>query len=301
MQHFIVPALFDPWPDASPSLSLPALERLVARGDQTEGPADREAALFDLFGIPADQRAAAPICWLGLTGEAPPGWVLRVHPVHYRADRDRLLLFPLEEGDITAALAESCRQRFNEHFAGEGLELKIPAPGHWFLFTPRPVEAVFVPLREARGKNLYDSMPSGEQARFWRGLLNETQMLFHSLEAPVNGLWFEGGGRLPEPRGHRPADLEADGDCLARGLERLATTRTQGVRLALFRQLERARDRGDDDARLRALARLEKRIAAAMEAGEELVLEPCDGRRWRWRPAMRRRFWRRRRPLFSKV
>ncbi|HHH13689.1 MAG TPA: hypothetical protein ENJ98_05585 [Thiolapillus brandeum] len=298
MLHFIVPALLDPWPDASLAPPrLPALERLIARGDCAPGADGMDTALFERFGIPPAARQGAPHCWLGLTGKRPGGWMLHAHPVHYRADRDRLLLFPVEEEILTGEMAARCLDRFNDHFAGEGLELRAARPDQWFLFSNRPVEATFTPLHEAQGRGLHDCMPQGKEAAWWRSVLNETQMLFHPLELAINGLWFDGAGRLPEPMGRAPVLARDETDCLALGLARNAAGRDTDVELVLCRHLEKARQRADATAWLMALERLEARVAEAMEAGTELLLEPCNGTRWHWVPAMKRRFWRRARPL----
>ncbi len=300
-RHLVVPGLLAPWPGEEPP-PLPALETLLARGRRRRGGDGFEAVLFELFEVPPEARGAAAWRWLGRTGAAPGGGVVQAHPVHYRADRDRLLLFalpPLPE-DEAAALADT----FNQHFGDRALALHPGAP--WLVQGPQLKDTRFVPLSEVDGRPLDGALPEGAGGPFWQGVLNETQMLFfdHPVnqarqargELEVNGLWFDHpGSRLAERTA--PLGIEAEEDDLAAGLAARAGEGPPRGRLYCDTRIATARLRQDPHAWRRALLALEERVATWQQASEPLVLHPCDGRSFLWTPAARRRFWRRRRPL----
>ncbi len=301
MHHFLVPGLFPP-PASGwlPQQSVPALELVLARGDREAGSNSAAEALFTLFEVAPDEQKEAPYCWLGLTGEPPGNQVIAAHPVHYRADRDRLLLFPVDTRKLSSADLQPWIRAFNDHFADEGLVLEVPDPSHWFLFCEQEVKASFTPLRLALEKGLEESMPEGEEASRWRATLNETQMLFYQLAGqyplpePVNGLWLEGGGLLPAPLGRSPRVEKGETNCLVRGLQRNAREKNPETVLWYWDELEMAMMRADAAGWNAALQALDLTLGELLSQGAELLLDSCDGRKWRWRPGMRRRFWRRR-------
>jgi hypothetical protein len=303
MWRFVVPGLLAPGPALDESPPLPVLDRLLARGDHVAGPEALTDALFQAFAVPPAQRRAAPFCWLGITGECPEGWVVNAHPVRFLPDRDQLLLFPVEGRLLSESHAVPFLQAFNEHFQKEGLRLLAPRPDHWFLFLEGPVEARFTELAQAQGRPLHHCMPRGRGARRWIRLINEVQMLFHSLawqrgeETVVNGLWFDGAGSLPARTGVAPEVERNEDECLLHGLRRHAAETDASQRLVLIRTLEQARVQGDAVQWQQGLRELERLLADAQAGGGSLSLETCDGRRWLWRPAMRWRVWRRARPL----
>lgn len=307
MLQLVVPALLDPWPGPIATPRLPALERLIARADRKPAPTSCSETLFTLFHIPSEQRATAPFCWLGLTGERPEGWVMHADPVHFRADRDQLLLFSLPEGDLTEEEAALFVSTFNQHFADDGITLHAPHPQQWFIVLVEPPNATFTPLVQASGRSVESSMPQGAEAQRWRQLLNEVQMLFFPLPLndrrsargalPVNGLWFSGAGCLPDTVAGAPMLESSDEDCLVRGLSRSAAGEDAMIRLSLVRNVESALMMSDRAAWLLALQQLDERVDDLLRQGTELMLYPCNGYGWHWKPAMNRRFWRRSRAL----
>ena len=305
MLHLIVPALGHPWPQPGyEPPRTPALDRLLARADFVPGAASYAETLFDLFQVPADCRATAPFCWLGLKGEPPPGWVMHADPVHFHPDRDRLLLFTLAGDAVSPGEAQEFVQAFNGHFSGEGMELHALAGQHWFLLLEREPAARFTPLEQAVCRALEEAMPEGAEAARWRQLMNEVQMLFFQLpvnqareargELVVNGLWFAGPGRDATPVGCAPRLVSASDDPLLRGLLRGAAEQDENERLLPFPYLEEAIRQQDGTALATALQRLDTLVGELVRKEPELRLHDCNGRNWHWRRRMRWRLWRQR-------
>jgi hypothetical protein len=88
---------------------------------------------------------------------------------------------------------------------------------------------------DALGGDMLAFLPEGNEARRWRSLANEAQVILHNhprnqarLSAglpPVNSLWFWGGGRLPDSVHCDYASVTGAGD------EMLALAKLAGCRL----------------------------------------------------------------------
>ncbi len=296
MRHLVVPALLAPWRGSGALPRLPALELLLARADREAVPAG-ETALFDLFGVPADYRHAAPWSRFGLTGELTEACVIQAEPVHFYPDRDRLLFFSVAAVSLSAARRKALAELFNRHFAADGLRLEVTAGDSWFLLSDRCPEVTFTALLEAEGRDLNGCLPRGGEAGYWRGLLNEAQMLFFQQDETdgglaVNGLWFSSAGRLPRLPELAPVRCDPPPEsALARGLCAAATDAEAGRSVGFYEAIERARRLGDDQEMNIALEKLDQMLAPLLR--QPLTLHDLAGHRWVWRPAMRRRFWRR--------
>jgi hypothetical protein len=320
--HLLVPGLLGPFPrfeEGAVPPRLPAVECLLARAERQRGPQGYARALFRLFGVDVaglddGDLPTAPLCHhadSGGVGETR--YLLHADPIHLRPDQDRLLGFDLGAAGevapprgVSVEEAHAFAEAFNRHFAGEGLELLTPHPARWYLALEQPPKVGFRPLAEIIGRNIDLFLPQGAEGARWRAWMNETQMLFHGLPVnqareaagawPVSGLWFSGGGRMPRVPGGLVGTQGAEvaGCCLARGLMQRAA-RQGSDRLLIASAPQRAVLDGDPKAWREALAALDGRLAPLMR--EELLLYACDGWQWLWRPAMRRRWWRRPRPL----
>ena len=311
MIHLVAPALLGPFPrfvEAGEAPPLPALERLLARADREPGPVGYATALFRLFGIadaaPSDSLPTAPLCHLADSGGAEePRCLLHADPVHLRPDQDRLLAYDFYRQPLGPGEADAFVDAFNAHFADDGLALLAPHPTRWYLAVERMPEARFQPLAEILGRNIDLFLPEGPDARRWRAWLNEVQMLFYGLpqnaereargRMPVSGLWFSGPGRLPQVPGGRVRPDAAALECpLVAGLAARAE-RPGDEPLQVAQAPGRAVLEADFDAWSAAMQDFDRRLDELMT--EELRLYTCDGCAWHWKPAHRRRFWRRRR------
>jgi hypothetical protein len=310
--HLVVPGLLGPMRQLDAEQAgqrFPTLERWLARADRRPVPADGEALLFRLFGLPVPEDGDLPtaaLCYLADTGHPPDAFVYHATPVHLRPDQDRLLLFDAPAADLTADEAGAFVQAFNSHFAGDGWQLSAPVPQRWYLQVDAPPALHCHPLGEVVGRNIDLFLPEGPDARMWRQRLNEVQMLFHGLAVnaqreaagrlPVNGLWLHGGGELPASGGLRP-QVESPVTPLLEGLLRL-DGRPVPERLQWLGQARRAVWDANPQAWLAAAGEVDRRLQAL--AGEA-VLYPGDGLSYRYRAAHRWRLWRRPRPMADQL
>ena len=105
---------------------------------------------------------------------------LPVCPVHLIADRDTLILAPTEHLALSLAQANALALAFNEHFVADGYQLYVHGEQYWFLGSSHAFEVRLPPLPQAIGMNLRDAWQQGRDAKQWRKLLNEAQMLWFS-------------------------------------------------------------------------------------------------------------------------
>lgn len=311
--HLVVPGLLGHLPRLGEIGELPRfpnLERLLTRGDQRSAAVGYSETLFDLFGVacvPEQDLPTAAICYQAESGVEPLGdaCVFHADPIHLRPDQDRLLAFDFHAQPLTLDEAGEFSAAFNQHFAEDGLKLLTPHPLRWYLVVEQCPALNTRSLDAVLGRNIDLFLPQGDDARRWRGWMNELQMLFHSLpinavrqnqgQLPVSGLWFSGGGLLPRESTQGFARIE--GECqLPLGLQTLANAQDDRQLL-----LDHAPGRAVFDANvedwLKAVQAVDARLGGLMT--QSLVLHPCEGRAWQWQPNHRYRFWRRSKQLSS--
>mgnify|MGYP006896933475 CR=1 FL=1 len=300
----------------------PMLRRLLARGRPRRVDANPTDALVGQLLGAAAPGAAGPIA-AGLLDDRTGYWSL-AGGCHLIADRDRLMVQAGPAQRLTRAEADAISTSFNAAFSEDGWQLHAVA-GQLLLQSAHPLPASPVPLHELSGHYLDDHLPGGAEARSWRALLNELQMLLfeHPVNQareeqgmpPINGLWFWGCGeaidQLP-----RVADCIAADHGVLRGLARLSGAHTmspverlsqldpgRGDAVAHWTGTADALAVGDATEWLSALARFEQcwaqEILAALDNGSwsTLRLHVAPGRYWRVRRNDLRCFWRRVRPL----
>lgn len=312
IRHLVVPGLFGPLPDSDPvsRKALSRLERLLVRADQRNEPAGYVPVLFELFGFKAQGDADLPdaaVSLLGETGVAPDGFILHADPLQLIPDRDCLRAFALHDSPLDGEERGELLEQFNAHFARDGINLFSTQQGRLYLRCASDPRIRTHPLSAVLGRNLDPFLPEGEGQRRWRGLLNEIQMLCHTLafnerreslgHPTLGGLWFSGGGVLPSTRSATIGKLDGNSR-LASGL--MTLTGGQGDdELVIDDGPRRAVLRADRERWLAAVADIDGRLPDLMADCEALHVHPCDGTTFIRRPGHDWRIWRRRRPLNS--
>ena len=226
--HLVIPDLFLPQQFAASAcsgLSLSALEKLLARsrqesmaapshipqGDnptrgQCEGVIPQgdnvslEARLCAHFGVV--DESVAPITLQADGMQAEEFYWLRADPVHLQLQRAQMNLHAgvMLSVDEAAQLCDS----LNQHFAGEHFKFFAPHPQRWYLRLDAAPDLVTHSLTQVAGKNIRPYLPSGADALYWNGVMNEVQMLLHEHavntvreargEVVINSVWLWGGG-----------------------------------------------------------------------------------------------------------
>jgi len=325
--EFIVPGLLEPIPDDwLPRTGLTLLERMLSRADAArETFSQVERNLCTRFGLRISDSEEVPAGALGLLGDGGDpgdGFWLCADPVHLVADRDRVMLFPIDGSAFSPAQTASRADLFNKHFSGDGWYLEAPSSTRWYLRAPRPLQVTTHPLHAVSGRSLDAFLPEGPDARLLRRMVAECEMLFHAAggmtadQPPgpetTNSLWVSGGGTLPKGLA---ASFEqvVSSDPLALGLARSAgipgighwrMLSNEPRTLVYETRLRQALSVGDEEAFLDAFRRLLDALAEAgklLAAGKVTRIRIGDGltRRWTVTTATQRRWWRRRRDFTS--
>ena len=190
----------------------PALKKLLARSRAVKiKEKGLEGLLFELFSIPASDRYNLPLAPLILRSHGisvqPDHYYMFADPVHLRADRDSVIMLGNEHLEILDTDAAQLLHNINEHFHGDKIRLEPISGRHWYLSIPQVQKIHTTPLTDVVGQRIQPYLPDGEDSRYWRGILNEMQMLLcaddvnRAREAKgepvINSLWFWGGGQLP--------------------------------------------------------------------------------------------------------
>ena len=220
-------------------LRLPdAVARALGRADRmaTGEPGERAQLLrhFDL--LPRGWPVAALTRNLDVGDAAPAAW-LRADPAWVRPDINGARLMAC--GDMLRLAqedADALLPALRPLFGDAGFTLDAPTPARWYLRLPRDVRLpAFVDPADALGADMFDHLPgtddTGSEARRWRALANEAQVVLHNHpwnarraaagKPPVNALWFWGAGLLPDHVTSRHSRLQSD-DPLARALAKAA-------------------------------------------------------------------------------
>jgi hypothetical protein len=306
MLHIVAPSLFDKpeWANESHQyLDLPRLEALSSQSDTLPSPHSYLATLSELYGLSyrteKEIPTAAICCYADSDEKNEHTYLLHADPVYLKPDQDRLIALDCRQQSFTRTEIGQFIVAFNQHFASDGLKLFISTAHHWYVAVSGAPDLKTQPLTEVIGRNIDWFLPQGADASRWISWMNEIQMLFHHLpvnrqresqgQLPVSGLWFSGGGALPTRIGEGFAHVEGGGS-LIKGLQKLVTQRGNAS-LMVDHQANHAVLQDDQAGWVEALLQLDKKLEPLMR--NPLVLYPCNGAAWHWRPKMKWRWWRR--------
>lgn len=215
--HLIVPfagVLSEAGRHTAQSLSLPSLEKLLARahagagtgGDERSLSAPHEVALAQAIGWPAiDGRlplAARAAAHDGVaTGQRPIGLLT---PVHLHLGTEQVTMTDPDMLALADADAHVLFDALQPLFADEGFELHWGATLRWYLVHDSLAEWPTASLDRVIGRNIDAWITEAPGARIWPRLHSEAQMLLHSHPinaqresqglTSVNSLWLSGCG-----------------------------------------------------------------------------------------------------------
>ncbi|SPE23159.1 putative Signal peptide protein [Burkholderiales bacterium] len=279
------------------------------------------------FGLDDDPPVTAPYAWQA-SGEPDPRsqacWIALCDPVHMAIARDHLVVTDFGDDPLEADEAQSLFTLANEVVcdaaspaaatAGGGATAGLRFArrgGQWFLLSDQGLQIETHALDAVLGQSVHERMPTGPDARRWRILANEIQMLWHASSVnqaredrnarPANALWIHGAGRW---RALRPGNVtqlrvepDSTDDAVLRGWMHAAAQHAgsalpreaalaAGDTVSLCREVFAAFAHQAWDSWLARLGALEHRIdqdiAAARERGlERLELVLCGARQAR--------------------
>lgn len=299
------PRTVECWLPAWPRFDrLHPLRMLLQRADRlADGAVGYLGGLAAYFSCEGGMPAAA-LTREYLVGDAGDAYWLSADPAWVQPDLTGARLMACGQLPLSMDEAQALAEPLHAVFAEEGMQLDVSSPQRWHLrLAAAHAAPEFAAPEAALGEDLYEHLPQGEQARRWRVLFNEAQVLLHQhpLNAqrrerglpPVNSLWFWGGGVLPARIGTALRGVVGEDVLL------LALAKRTGIPVQSRRRLDAASagwlvDLQDQPADAIAtewwpsLQQLCKR---------ERVLFACaSGERWLHRPWHRLRIWRRSTP-----
>lgn len=297
------------WPPMS------AMQTLLSRGYRESADENFSTSLCAHFGLHAGEGEELPLAALSAMGDglsAGDGWWLHADPVHLVADRDQLFLSASRALQLTQLEADEMVAELNRIYNDDGWHFVAAAPQRWYLRLPHPMAIRLIPTEDAMGRRVGEVLPQGDDALNWQRVMTEVQMLLHTSQVnvtrnakgtlAVNGVWFWGGGILPQAEGAVAWHSVVADHPLARGLAQLYGVQVESTGSAALNALEgRVLWVGDEDTAEKLEQDYFAPLLTWLQAGElgELVIELPGIARWRINRKALRRWWRRRKPISS--
>ncbi len=149
----------------------------------------------------------AALEYLGTLGKQPDRWCICADLVHLRPEGARLYLMPgaaleldaTDAGVLFAELAAQCSDPGWEWLPTGATRALLSGPDRQRIQTS--------PIARVAGADVDQHLPTGPDATWWHGFMNECQMQLFASEVnrvreqggapPANSVWFWGGGRVP--------------------------------------------------------------------------------------------------------
>ncbi len=140
--------------------------------------------------------------------ESEDGAWMFAEPINLSPERDWLKLAPARMLSVTAEESKQLIAALNQHFPELGLHFHNSHPDRWYVSCAEKEIPVTTPAYAASLGPLIECQPKSKGSINWRSLQNETQMLFHNHRVnqqreaegkpTINGVWFWGGGAMPQ-------------------------------------------------------------------------------------------------------
>ncbi|HEX3896675.1 MAG TPA: phosphoglycerate mutase [Rudaea sp.] len=310
---------------ASLTLLLPELRRIgmsgasplpqwLSRGDElASSQAGREIALRECFKFLGSSFPHAALSRSIESGDASAALWLNADPAYVIADAVTVRMLACGSmglmPDESSAMAKSLQPLFGD----VGFPLDVSPSGRWQLRCPKESRLpVFAPPSLVVGDDLARHLPSGDNERQWRHLLNEAQVILHNHpvnarrvhegKAPANSVWFWGAGTLPEWVRTRFSRVVSDDD------EVMALAKLAG-RVATDASFDAGNIKSGDEVLFDAGENPSQQIDAYLSNVQEALrrgivrhvgLVSNDGSRYIYKSSHRWRWWRRIRAVPAK-
>ena len=289
----------------APPLS-PGFRRALGRADRESTPPGELHQLQRLFRVSPDgawpSGALMEALHRPVADVMARSW-LRADPVWLQADLTTARLMAWGNLGLSAEDAAVLHRSVAPLFEDLGFRLEVREPEGWSVCGPPDVAMPAFPHPlDGLGADAFGHLGTGPEARRWRDVLAEVQMVLHghavNLERqrrgqpPVNSLWFWGGGDWPD------AIVGPSGTVVTADPELAAWARAAGCPTTDAVDATRP---GVIDLRSQRHWTVIDDVAgvarAAVDGGtlDALVLDFADGHRVVFRRAQRWRIWRRRR------
>jgi hypothetical protein len=187
----------------------PFLERLLSRSTARRAALPHDhAAIFERFGFAAPYPHASMMALAdGLPGRED-AWMF-AEPVHLDAGLSGMSLFPSDYLDVVPAEATALMLALNAHFTADNIGFHFGSDGRWYVRHAAGETPLTHSVESARAGMAAKLLPRSSGKLNWSAIQNEAQMvLYHhpvneAREAAgkptINGIWFWGGGTMPEP------------------------------------------------------------------------------------------------------
>ncbi|MEO8802919.1 MAG: phosphoglycerate mutase [Rudaea sp.] len=293
-------------------LAVPALTGWVVRGDrQAEVNPGRTTALRACFAFISAQLPSAALTRNLDSGDAGGANWLYADLSHVAVDAVAVRLMACATLDVSSDENDELARALRPLFGDAGFPLERSA-ARWYLRCPVETRLPeFDAPEDVLGADLMHHLPTGDNQRQWRHLLNEAQVILHNHpvnarrqqrgQMSANSVWFWGAGVLPDWVRTRFSRVASD-DATVRALAKMAGIASQPLtefdlarshaNAATLLDLESYRD-------IEALASdwlnpldkaLKRRkfsiVRVCFASGERLIMKPWH--RWRfWRRTRR--------------
>ncbi|TAK89482.1 MAG: hypothetical protein EPO06_11280 [Burkholderiaceae bacterium] len=200
---------------------VPALQKLLSRSHacqtltcDTATVTPLEYWLAQCFGIPPGLSAPygarldevgfdTDLCW-------------QLQPVHLQLARDHLVLVDPALLNLLPEESAALQASIEPLLTELNWQVRSAQPQRWYAQPPAPLKLHAGTAAAAIGRNIEPYLPQGDDARTWKRLMNEVQMIWHTHpvnaareargELPVNSLWLYGGAQTAAPTPQRKFD-----------------------------------------------------------------------------------------------
>lgn len=279
------------------------MRQWLVRADRlADGTAGYLAGLSDYFPGAGNPLPAAALTRELIAGDADGATWLSADPAWVQPDLTGARLLACGQWDLSMEDACALAAPLKPVFGDAGMLLEITHPDHWHLRLPPGMPLpVFAAPEQALGEDLSRHLPPGVEGRRWRVLLNEVQVILHQHPlnaqrsaqgmAPINSVWFWGGGSLPRLVKSSLGGVVSD-DLLLQALARSAGVPFRERTLATVAAAPGNEMIDLQDLPASDLAETWWPTLQTMLERHPLLLHFASGERWLRKPSHRWRLWR---------